>query len=101
MRWQPDAVSSASAEAIEGFPYLMPSATQTRSPKRACTRCSTTTIDQESGESSGNPLEVLRTYRFDRALRGVTFGQNALVTAGVTAVLEIGDRGIAVHRRAA
>ncbi len=68
---------------------------------KACTRCSTTTIDQESGESSGNPLEVLRTYRFDRALRGVTFGQNALVTAGVTAVLEIGDRGIAVHRRAA
>ncbi len=67
---------------------------------KACTRCSTTTIDQESGEPSGNPLAVLRTYRFDLALRGVTFGQNALVIAGEGASLEVGDRGIAVHHRA-
>lgn len=68
---------------------------------KACTRCSTTTIDQESGEPSGNPLAALRTYRFDRALRGVTFGQNALLIAGLGATLEVGDRGIAVHRRPA
>ncbi len=68
---------------------------------KACTRCATTTIDQESGEASGNPLDVLKTYRFDRELRGVTFGQNALITAGVGATLEVGDRGIAVHRRGA
>jgi uncharacterized protein len=68
---------------------------------KACTRCSTTTIDQESGEPSGNPLTVLRTYRFDRALRGVTFGQNALVIDGVGATLEVGERGIAVRRRPA
>jgi len=67
---------------------------------KACTRCSTTTIDQESGEASGNPLAALKTYRFDRVLRGVTFGQNALVTAGVGATLGVGDRGIAVRRRA-
>ena len=67
---------------------------------KACTRCSTTTIDQESGESSGNPISALRTYRYDCALRGVTFGQNALVTAGVGAALRVGDQGSAVHRRA-
>jgi uncharacterized protein YcbX len=68
---------------------------------KACTRCSTTTIDQDSGEPSGNPLAVLRTYRFDRALRGVTFGQNALMADGVGTTLEVGDRGIAMHRRPA
>jgi uncharacterized protein YcbX len=67
---------------------------------KACTRCSTTTIDQESGETSGDPLVALRRYRFDRALRGVTFGQNALVIAGLGAALGAGERGIAVHRRA-
>jgi len=67
---------------------------------KACTRCSTTTIDQESGVAAGNPLAVLKTYRFDRALRGVTFGQNALWTAGVGLALKVGDRGIAMHRRA-
>ncbi len=67
---------------------------------KACTRCSTTTIDQDSGIVSGNPLAVLKEYRFDRALRGVTFGQNALLTAGVGSTLAAGDRGVAVHRRA-
>jgi hypothetical protein len=67
---------------------------------KACTRCSTTTIDQETGETAGNPLPVLQTYRWDRALRGVTFGQNALWTGGQALPLRAGDRGIAVPRRA-
>jgi uncharacterized protein YcbX len=66
---------------------------------KACTRCSTTTIDQETGFASGNPLPALKAYRFDRALRGVTFGQNALWDRGVGSPLRAGDRGIAVPRR--
>lgn len=62
---------------------------------KPCTRCSTTTIDQESGAAAGNPLEALRAFRFDRELRGVTFGQNALASAGVGERLEAGSEGIA------
>ncbi len=78
---------------------------------KACTRCSTTTIDQERGVAAGNPLDVLKSYRFDRSLRGVTFGQNALLSvmtgegleggeSEADATLSIGDRGVAEYRRA-
>lgn len=67
---------------------------------KACTRCSTTSIDQESGAAAGNPLPVLKTYRWDRALRGITFGQNAVWAAGLGLPLRAGDCGIAVPRRA-
>ena len=51
---------------------------------KACTRCVITTIDQHSGERTGDePLRTLRSYRFDRELRGVVFGRNAYALAGV------------------
>ncbi len=50
---------------------------------KACTRCTTTIVDQETGAQGSNPLPTLRAYRFDAELMGVTFGQNALVVAGV------------------
>lgn len=49
---------------------------------KACTRCTTTLVDQQSGEPGSNPLPTLRAYRFDAELMGVTFGQNALIVAG-------------------
>lgn len=67
---------------------------------KPCTRCSTTTVDQESGITSGDPVSVLKGFRFDRELRGATFGQNALATAGVGARLRVGDEGIARPRDA-
>lgn len=43
-------------------------------------RCIITTTDQERGEQQGGePLRTLRSYRNDRTLHGVTFGQNAIV----------------------
>lgn len=83
--------------AEDGIETLQFGAVQLRLVK-ACTRCSTTTIDQESGEASGNPLSVLRTYRYDSALRGVTFGQNALTTAGTGNSLRVGAHGTATAR---
>lgn len=49
-----------------------------------CTRCVTTTTDQHDGsrDEHNQPLATLKTYRYDRGLRGVTFGQNCVVTAG-------------------
>jgi hypothetical protein len=49
---------------------------------KACTRCTTTVVDQDTGEQGSNPLPALRAYRYDPELLGVTFGQNALIVAG-------------------
>lgn len=47
---------------------------------KPCTRCIVTTTDQASGEQQGaEPLRTLRGYRQSRELKGVAFGQNAIV----------------------
>ncbi len=59
---------------------------------KPCTRCSITTTDQQSGTVDGDePLRTLKQYRFDRELRGVSFGQNAIVVRGVGGRLSVGD----------
>lgn len=58
---------------------------------KACTRCVVTGIDQESGRKALSPLSVLQEFRFDAALRGVTFGQNARVESGAGNVIRVGD----------
>ncbi len=58
---------------------------------KACTRCSTTAVDPATGAAGVNPLPVLRSYRFDRELRGVTFGQNAVIVAGVGRRVRAGE----------
>ena len=60
---------------------------------KPCTRCAIPSIDQESGERSTDPLPTLRRFRFSRQLRGVMFGENAVIEAGTGEELE---RGAAV-----
>jgi len=58
---------------------------------KPCARCIITTTDQASGVVLGEePLRTLKTYRWDDALRGVTFGQNAIVER--PGLLEVGAR---------
>jgi uncharacterized protein len=58
---------------------------------KPCTRCVITTTDQARGERDGEePMRTLKTFRHDAALRGVTFGQNAIVLQGGT--LRVGLR---------
>jgi uncharacterized protein YcbX len=58
---------------------------------KACTRCVITTIDPARGERDGEePLRTLRSYRFDKALRGVVFGRNAYAIDGVGSELRRG-----------
>jgi uncharacterized protein YcbX len=57
---------------------------------KPCTRCVITSTDQSTGERSTNPLPYLREFRFDRNLLGVTFGENAVVAAGVGESIERG-----------
>jgi MOSC domain-containing protein len=60
---------------------------------KPCTRCSITTTDQQTGAVDGvEPLATLKTYRHDRALMGVAFGQNAIVVSGVGSKLHVGQQ---------
>ncbi len=64
---------------------------------KPCTRCVITSTDQLTGERSTNPLPVLREFRFDRALLGVTFGENAVPTAGTGALIETGAECVVTY----
>ncbi len=58
---------------------------------KPCTRCSITTTDQSAGVAVGDePLKTLKSYRWDAALHGVTFGQNTIVIEGAGSTLEAG-----------
>jgi uncharacterized protein YcbX len=60
---------------------------------KPCTRCAITTTEQSTGERDGvEPLATLKSYRFDAGLRGVMFGQNAVIVSGVGARLGEGQR---------
>jgi uncharacterized protein YcbX len=59
---------------------------------KPCTRCVVTTTDQHTGERGGEePLRTLKTYRWNAGLRGVAFGQNAVVVAGAGQRLVVGQ----------
>jgi uncharacterized protein YcbX len=57
-----------------------------------CDRCAITTTDQETGarHPRQEPIRTLKSYRYDRALKGVVFGQNCVVEAGVGERLAVG-----------
>jgi uncharacterized protein YcbX len=57
---------------------------------KPCTRCSIPSLDPRTGEPSTDPLPVLRKFRFDRALLGVTFGENAVIAGGTGCEIERG-----------
>ena len=57
---------------------------------KPCTRCIIPSTDQRTGIRGLDPLPVLRTFRFDRKLLGVTFGENAVITRGVGELIERG-----------
>ena len=57
-----------------------------------CTRCPITTTDQHTGarHPRQEPLRTLGTYRHDHVLKGVVFGQNCVIEAGVGERLAVG-----------
>lgn len=60
---------------------------------KPCDRCVVTTTDQFTGErSSDEPLKALKEFRFDKNLRGVLFGQNMILTAGLGSELKVGQQ---------
>jgi uncharacterized protein YcbX len=61
-------------------------------PVKPCTRCTITMTDQVSAAvDPAEPLRTLKTYRWDRELRGITFGQNVAIAGGVGTTLRVGQ----------
>jgi len=80
-------------------PYLEDMAAELRAAEvslrlvKPCTRCKITTTNQDTGEVEGDePLLTLAKYRRSLALKGVLFGQNAVIARGVGATLNVGDQ---------
>jgi hypothetical protein len=59
---------------------------------KRCDRCAIPTTDQVTGVRNARqePIRTLKTYRYDRALKGVVFGQNCVVERGVGERLALG-----------
>jgi uncharacterized protein len=58
---------------------------------KPCTRCTIPSVDQRTGAASTDPTPALRAFRFSRELRGVTFGENAVIVAGTGCKIERGS----------
>jgi uncharacterized protein YcbX len=59
---------------------------------KPCMRCVVTTTDQLRGGRAGDePVRTLKSYRWNAALRGVAFGQNAVVVEGAGLRLSAGS----------
>jgi uncharacterized protein len=61
---------------------------------KPCVRCTIPSIDQRTGLPSTDPGPVLKQFRFDKELLGVTFGENAVVASGTGSEIE---RGATCH----
>ena len=59
---------------------------------KPCTRCTIPTTDQRRGARSRGAAAHAARYRWDEQLRGVTFGQNAIVVAGAGGGLRSGRK---------
>jgi uncharacterized protein len=57
---------------------------------KPCTRCVIPSIDQTTGLPGPDPTPTLKHYRWNKALRGVTFGENAYAQSGFGATLRVG-----------
>ena len=57
---------------------------------KPCARCTVPAVDQDTGEPGIDPAPALKAFRYDRELRGVTFGVNALADGPPGALLEVG-----------
>jgi len=57
---------------------------------KPCTRCTIPSIDQHTGQPAADPAPALRQFRFSRELRGVMFGENAVIVRGLGETLAQG-----------
>jgi uncharacterized protein len=61
-------------------------------PVKPCARCPVPSIDQATGKSGPDPLDILRSYRANPKVDGgLTFGMNTILLEGEGEVLRVGQ----------
>jgi uncharacterized protein YcbX len=67
---------------------------------KPCIRCTIPSIDQQTGAPSTDPAPALKQFRFSKSLRGVMFGENAVIVRGSGEALERGASATATYEAA-
>jgi len=57
---------------------------------KPCTRCTIPSIDQQTGLPSTDPAPVLKKFRFNKELLGISFGENAVIVSGTGSEIQRG-----------
>jgi uncharacterized protein YcbX len=61
-------------------------------PVKPCPRCTMPAVDQATGISGPDPVDILQAYRANPKVDGgITFGMNAILIDGENALLEVGQ----------
>ena len=91
-RFRPNIVISDANAYEEDYAQQLAIGQAVLKPVKPCSRCSIPSVDQTTGERGDDPIDILRTYRVnDKVGGGITFGMNAIVTAGAGSTLRVGD----------
>jgi len=91
-RFRPNIVVSGIDAFDEDFTETLTIGTAVLKPVKPCARCSIPAIEQSSGISGPDPLDILRDYRVNPKVNGgITFGMNAIVLQGEGQVLRVGQ----------
>ena len=64
---------------------------------KPCVRCTIPSIDQQTGVRSTDPAPALKQFRFSKTLRGVMFGENAVIVRGSGEAIERGAAATATY----
>ena len=64
---------------------------------KPCVRCTIPSIDQKTGVRSTDPAPALKEFRFSKSLRGVMFGENAVIVRGSGEAIERGAVATATY----
>lgn len=91
-RFRPNIVVSGIEAFEEDFAESLTIGEAVLKPVKPCARCSIPSIEQSSGVTGPDPLDILRSYRTNPKVNGgITFGMNAIVLEGDGQVLRVGQ----------
>ncbi|CAH0203834.1 hypothetical protein SRABI118_01808 [Massilia sp. Bi118] len=91
-RFRPNLVVAGLEAFEEDYTAFLSTGAAEIRPVKPCARCPIPAIDQATGVSGPDPLDILQTYRANPKLDGaVCLGMNCIVSAGAGARLHVGQ----------
>jgi uncharacterized protein len=91
-RFRPNVVISGVEAFEEDYAESIKIGDTVLKPVKPCPRCPVSSVDQATGQIGPSPLDILQTYRTNPKVDGsVTFGMNAIVTAGADRIVRVGQ----------